>query len=107
MTPGEYVSSAGPKNETKRMLQNALSVQASQATPTGIGYLFPKVGKYASPLVALTSGTRAGRRIAQGATGPQRALKRLGNTRTMTELSRLLRAYRGGAAGAYTHDDEN
>jgi hypothetical protein len=107
MTPGEYVSSAGPKNETKRMLQNALSVQASQATPTGIGYLFPKVGKYASPLVALTSGTRTGRRIAQGATGPQRALRKIGNTKTASKLAELLRSYRGGAAGAYTHDDEN
>lgn len=106
MSPGEFVSSTGPKAPTKRMLQNAISVQQAQATPTGIGYLFPKVGKWVSPFMAMTSGSKTGRRIAQGATAPQRALRRIGETKTASELARLLRAYRGGAAGAYSNVED-
>lgn len=106
MSDGEYVGSAGPKAPTKKLLQNASSVQASQATPTGIGYLFPTVGKFVSPVTALTSGTKTGRRLAQGATRGQRGLQRIGRMKVATELSRLLRAYRGGAAGAYSEDSE-
>lgn len=106
MSPGEYVSNTGPKAGTKRLLQNAISVQQPQATPTGIGYLFPKFGKWVSPLVSLTSGSKFGRRLAQGATKPQKALQRVGNTKTASVLADLLRAYRGGAAGAYSNLEE-
>ncbi len=105
MSPGEYVAQSGPKQGTKRLLQNAINVQQAQAMPTGIGYLFPKMGKYVAPLAALTAGTKAGRRIAQGATGPQKALRAAGNTALAQELAKLLRAYRGGAAGAYSNQD--
>ncbi len=105
MSNGEFVNQTGVKGPTKRLLQNAISVQQGAATPTGIGYLFPTVGKYVSPVVAMTSGTRTGRRLFQGATGPQRALRRLGKTKAASEMARLLRAYRGGAAGAYSNDE--
>lgn len=107
MSPGEFVTNAGPKAPTKKLLQNAISVQASQATPTGIGYLFPKVGKFVSPVVALTSGTKTGRRLMQGATVGQRVLQKAGANPTVSELARLLREYRGGAAGAYDRHNKD